>query len=326
MAHESAPVLVYGATGFTGRLVVDALERAGEPYLVGGRDAQALRLVSGPRCVGIRVADASDPRDAFRGAGCVVSTVGPFLRHGLTVLDAAIEVGVPYVDTTAEQSFLTLARTRDPAAVAAGVTALPSCGVEYLPMFLAAALLGPGPVETWLWLDDFVPTRGSVRSMVAMAGVGPAPEPREVRSGDRHGWAIGIPGAEAVLVHPDCRTHLILGRWEARAFQLGWPIARWFDRDRLADRIADRLTDPTAEQRGRARFTVIVSRGAQALRIDGVDVYASTGTFAAAVACKLARGEAQRVGVLSAGEALDPRRLLAAAGMVATACPAPRSP
>ncbi len=323
MSSEHAPVLVYGATGFTGRHCVAALERMGQPYWVGGRNADALQAVAGPGCVGVRVAEASNPRAAFEGVGCVISTVGPFARHGLPVLDAAIAAGVPYVDTTAEQSFLTMARTRDAAAVAAGVTALPACGVEYLPMFLGAALLGDGPVETWLWLDDFLPTRGSVRSMVAMAGVGPAPRPREVRSGDRSGWAIGIPGAESVLVHPDCRTHLMLGRWEALAFRLGWPIARWFDGDRLGDRIADRLSDPTAEQSARARFTVIVSRGDAAVRLDGEDVYASTGRFAATTALALARGEARVAGVRAAGEALEPQRLLAAIGLEAKRCPAP---
>lgn len=321
----SAPILIFGATGFTGRLCVDAAEAVGVDYLVGGRDEAALREVAGPRCRGVRVADADHVGPTLAGVGAVVSTVGPFARWGLPVLDAAIQAGVPYVDSTAEQPFVQLARTRDNAALAAGVTALPACGVEYLPMLVGAALLGPGPVDTWLWLDDFLPTRGSVRSMVAVAGVGPTPRPRRVTSEDRTGWAIGIQGAEAVLVHPDSRTHLVLERWvEGTAFRLGWPVARWLDTARLGDWIAARINDPTAEQRARARFTVIVAQGERALRLDGDDVYASTARFTVAVAALLAAGEARTHGVRSVGEALDPAAVLQATGLTTRPCPRPR--
>lgn len=315
------PLLLLGPTGTTGRHVLHHLDATATPYLLAGRNPAALTALAGPTCVGIRHVDAAAPGAAFADAGCVISTVGPFARLGLPVLDAAIAAGVPYVDTTAEQTFLLQALTRHEAAVAAGVTALPACGVEYLPMFLAAALLGPGPVDTWLWLDDFLPSRGSVRSMVAMAGVGPAPRPFQVASGDRTGWAVRIPGAEEVLVHPASRTHLMLRRGEAMAFRFGWPVARWLDLPRWADRIAERVTDPDAATSARARFTVIVSQGDRALRLDGADVYASTGRFVVEVARALAGGRATQPGVVAAGAALDPAALLQVIGLRAEPCP-----
>lgn len=318
------PILIYGATGATGRSCVLEAEAGGLPYLVGGRDEAALRAVAGPSCLGVRVApaDAIDP--ALEGIGAMVSTVGPFARHGLPVLDGAITAGVPYVDTTAEQPFLRLAKARDEAAQAAGVAVLPACGVEYLPMLVGAALLGPGPVETWLWLDDFLPTKGSVRSMVAVAGVGRAPRPRRVRAEERDGWAIGIPGAEEVLVHPDSRAHLVLARRiEAEVFRVGWPLARWLDLPALADRIAARVTDPTPEQQQTARFTVVVAQGERAVRIDGEDVYRSTARFVVRVAGMLAEGRASVSGVRSVGEALSPHEVLDAVGLTARPCPRP---
>ena len=74
-----------------------ALEALGAPYLVGGRDMEALRSVAGPGCAGIRVAHAHDIGDAFEGVGCVLSTVGPFARLGLAPLDAAIAAGADTV-------------------------------------------------------------------------------------------------------------------------------------------------------------------------------------------------------------------------------------
>jgi short subunit dehydrogenase-like uncharacterized protein len=300
------PVLVYGATGYTGRLCVAALEGLAAPYLVGGRSAERLAAVAGPHCIGTRVADAADPTAAFEGVGCIISTVGPFTRYGLPVLDAAIAAGAHYTDTTAEQPFVRAAVTRHDEAVTAGVTVLPSCGVEYAPMMFAAAVLGPPPSTSYLWLDDFLPTRGSVRSMVGMAGIGPVTRPRKVRFEDRVGWAIRVPGAEEVLIDPACRAHLCLRGYEAWPFAALWPMAKLVSPDRFADRIAERVTDPTPEQAATARFTVIVLRGEDAVRIDGVDIYAATGQLAAHIALALAAGEATSAGVLAAGAALDP--------------------
>ena len=314
----SRPILIYGATGFTGRCCVRAAESRGVPYLVGGRNRAGLEAAAGPGCVGVRVADAADPGDAFEGVGCVISTVGPFFRYGLPVLDAAIAAGAHYVDSTAEQSFLKLALTRHDAAKSAGITALPSSGVEYAPMFLAAAMLGEGPVDTYLWLDDFLPTRGSVRSMIAMAGVGPTPRPFVVTFEERRGAAIQIPGAEEILIHPNSRTYLMLRRREALPFAAVWPIARWFPpSDALADWVASQVTDPTDEQCAQARFTAVVVRGDQAMRIDGRDVYGSTGRFCVSLAELLVDGHAESAGVLATGAALDPASTLSHLGLSA---------
>ena len=315
MADTGREVLVYGASGFTGRCCVAALEAAGVRYRVGGRSRAKLEAVAGPSCVGVRVADAADLGDAFADASCVIATVGPFVRHGLHVLDAAIAAGAHYVDTSAEQPFMRAALTRHGAAQSAGVTALPACGVEYAPMFLGAAMLSAGPVDSYLWLDRFLPTRGSVRSMVAMAGVGPMPWPWRVQIEERRGYAVTIPGAEAVFLHPDCRTHLMLRRIEAFPIAAMWPIAKRLPPGRFADAIADRLTDPTPEQRADAAYTVVVAQGSEAVRLDGRDVYASTGHFAVQIARLLVDGQAHTAGVLAAGQALDPHRALDALGL-----------
>lgn len=317
LADTHHEILVYGASGFTGRCCVAALEAAGIRYRVGGRSRARLEAVAGPGCVGVRVADAADLGDAFADASCVIATVGPFARHGLPVLDAAIAAGAHYVDTTAEQPFMRAALTRHDAAQSAGITALPACGVEYAPMFLGAALLSEGPVDSYLWLDRFLPTRGSVRSMVAMAGVGPMPWPRGVQVEERQGYAVTIPGAEAIFLHPDCRTHLMLRRIEAFPIAALWPIAARLPPGRFADAIADRLTDPNPEQRADAAYTVVVAQGKEAVRLDGRDIYASTGRFAAQLARLLVDGKAHTAGVLATGQALDPHLALDALELTA---------
>ena len=308
------PILLYGATGYTGRLCLAALESLKQPYLIGGRDRAGLEALAGAHCQGVRVAPVEALGDIFDGVGCVLTAVGPFARLGLTVLDAAIAAGAHYVDTTGEQTFLRAALERHDAAQAAGVTALPACGIEYLPMFLGAALLGEGPVHTYLWLDDFHPTQGSVRSMVGMAGVGPTTAPRHVRF-EREGYAIQIPGAEELFVHPESRTHLVLKAHEAWGFTALWPLAKLFSPARFADRIAAKVTDPSPAQRAADGFHLVVQSDQRWLLLEGRDVYASTGRYAAAVAQRLVQGAALQTGVLSAGKALDSKAMLETLGL-----------
>ncbi len=305
------PILVYGATGYTGRLCVAALEALEQPYLIGGRNKDALEaLAQSPHCEGFRVAPVDALGDIFEGVGCVLTCVGPFARWGLPVLDAAIAAGAHYVDTTGEHSFLAEAQNRHDDAVAAGVTALPACGIEYLPMFLGAALFEPGPVNSYLWMTDFHPTQGTVRSAVGMAGFGSMPVPKYVQFDDYKGYAIQIPGGESLFVHPESRTHLVLKLHEAWGLTALWPLSKLLSPARFADRIAARVTDPTVEQRTADRFDLVMQSGDRWLHLHDSDVYGSTGRYAAAVAQRLVQGAATQAGVLSAGKALDANELL----------------
>ena len=283
---------------------MEALEALGVPYLVGGRNEAALQGLAGPGCLGVRLADAQAPGSAFEGVGCVLSAVGPFAKLGEAPLDAAIAAGAHWVDTTAEYDFVSKALERDEVAREAGVCVLPACGVEYLPMYVGAGLLGGGPVSTYIWLDDFLPTAGSVRSMFSLAGAGPTPIPCSLSLCGRKGSALPIPGIESLLIHPDSRTHLMLKAHEAWAFTLSWPLARFFRLARFADLVADRVTDPSEEIRSQARFSVVVQKGSRAVRIDGEDVYAETARYAAWVAHALRQRSPRDTGVLAAHEAL----------------------
>jgi len=92
---------------------------------------------------------------------------------------------------------------------------------------------------------------------------------------------------------------------EAWIFTLSWPFARLFKLARYADAVAARVPNPSEEARSRARFTVVVRQGQRALRLDGADVYAATGHYAAYVAGQLAQGATGQSGVMSVAAALD---------------------
>lgn len=291
------PILVYGATGYTGRLVARALEQAGRPYVLAGRNPAALEKLSNelrsrPE---VRVADASDEPSllrAFGGMRAVVSTVGPFRRWGMPVVKTAVDLGVHYVDTTGEQSFqMQVYEQLHRRAISTGATVITGAAFEYTFSYLGAALLHErtGPLLTmssYYLADGFHPTIGTARSALAMLGeelvafrdgkliaLPTERSPREVRfPGESETYyAIVIPGGDAVMLPLDipplqsASCHLLLPRWPARVLA---PIVHAQARLRgklTPGRVAtlDRLLskwhrDPTDAQRAGTAWKVFV--------------------------------------------------------------------
>ncbi|MFG1813873.1 NAD(P)H-binding protein [Kribbella sp. NPDC049174] len=94
-------VVVYGATGHTGRFVVAELAERGFTPIVSGRDAARLSSISDLA----RPASVDDPGAldrALDGAAAVINTAGPFATTAGPVIEAALRAGIPYVDVAAE--------------------------------------------------------------------------------------------------------------------------------------------------------------------------------------------------------------------------------
>ena len=141
----TARIVVFGATGYTGRLVTRELVAAGHRPVVAGRDQRKVRaLATAHGNLEVAFADAADPASvaALVGPGDVlVTTVGPFSRYGRPALDAAIAAGARYLDCTGEASFIHHVFTEaGPRARASGATLLTAVGFDYLPGNLAGAL------------------------------------------------------------------------------------------------------------------------------------------------------------------------------------------
>ncbi len=145
-------VVVFGATGFVGRLVAGHLaEHAGPGTRVGlaGRSAHRLEQVrtglgAAAEHWPVLTADATDEaslRELARTARVVVSTVGPYLRHGLPLVAACAEAGTHYADLTGETLFAhRSAGGFHAAARAGGARIVHSCGFDSVPSDLAVLL------------------------------------------------------------------------------------------------------------------------------------------------------------------------------------------
>ena len=99
-------VLVYGATGHTGRFVVAELLARGRVPVLSGRDAAHLAATAARwPDLAVRPATVDDPASldrALAGAAAVVNCAGPFAVTAGPIVEAALRAGIPYLDVAAE--------------------------------------------------------------------------------------------------------------------------------------------------------------------------------------------------------------------------------
>ena len=111
---STKPVVVYGASGYTGRLICEYLREYCVPFIAAGRDRarvqEAMDLIPGINTVAYEVVEVEHKVGAlselFSQAKVVCNTVGPFSKLGPEVVQACIQSGTHYVDTTGEQDWL----------------------------------------------------------------------------------------------------------------------------------------------------------------------------------------------------------------------------
>ncbi|MEM8770511.1 MAG: saccharopine dehydrogenase NADP-binding domain-containing protein [Pseudomonadota bacterium] len=141
-------VIVWGATGFTGRLVAEYLnERHGTEsnvrWAMAGRNAGKLGEVAeliGAGRVDLVTGDAADPKslgEMARRAKAVITTVGPYQKYGEPLVEACVAAGTDYVDLSGESPFMRrMIDQYSEQARATGARIVHSCGFDSIPFDL----------------------------------------------------------------------------------------------------------------------------------------------------------------------------------------------
>lgn len=160
-ADRTFDIVVWGATGFTGRLVAKYLAEHGDPALrwaIGGRNKQKLEEIRASlpanREVGMVVHDAtssSSMTELARSARVVCTTVGPYARHGKELASACAAEGTDYCDLTGEPPFIRWSIDElEILAKRTGARIVHTCGFDSIPSDLGVLLLADklgGPID-----------------------------------------------------------------------------------------------------------------------------------------------------------------------------------
>lgn len=137
-------IVLLGATGYTGGLVLESLLRRGLAPVLAGRNRDALQALAHSADLDYAHADATDQRSVAElcaPGDILITTVGPFERFGHSIARAAVEAGAHYIDSTGEVGFVrNLQQHLHNRAVQANTVMLPAFGYDYVPGILAGTL------------------------------------------------------------------------------------------------------------------------------------------------------------------------------------------
>jgi short subunit dehydrogenase-like uncharacterized protein len=320
-------VLVFGATGHTGRFVVDELIRRGLTPVLAGRSAQRLAAVApGHAALDRRVVDLDDHdllRKALAGVGAVINCAGPFLDTALPLARAAVDAGAHYLDVTAEQPAVqALYRELDAPARAAGVAVVPAMAFYggLADMLVTSALDGEtdaDEIEVAIGLDRWWPTAGTrvtgernsaTRLVIRDGALSPLASPAHTATwlyptplGDQP--VVELPFSEVVTIH----RHLDVGD------------LRSYLNTASLEELRNTATPPpsAADESGRSAQQFVVDvrvrRGTDTRRTSaaGQDIYAVTAPIVVEGAVRLLDGQHRGPGAMAPGEAFDAADVLA---------------
>jgi len=335
-------IAIVGATGYTGRLIIDELVNRGVSPLAVGRDPAKLAML--PESVNSRVADATDPqvvRQNIEGIRAVASCVPAFVDHGHIVANAAIATGSHYIDITSDPRFVRrLFEDCDQPARSAKVAIVPGVGFSFafgdMAADLAARALGkqPDTVEVAYMIGRQKPSSGTKRaglrtiSEPCYVWVGGRLVPKRIGQGGRrfsflppdgiaHAalWSSG----EVVTVprHTGAANVTVLMRMSRIAGLAFSALSHAGPLLRLGQLVIGRGTDgPGEELRRRTHYLIVAEARAQTERtrvvIEGSDVYGLTAAACAEALLRTSDPSFDRAGAQAPAEAFPPEQFLPA--------------
>lgn len=283
--HESAGWMIYGANGYTGRLIAEEAVRRGQRPVLAGRRREAIeslaaRLDCTSRCFDLT--DVDQVAQQLDGMTAVLHCAGPFSATARPMMDACIGSGTHYLDITGEIEVIEAAAQRNDRARSAGVTLMPAVGFDVVPTdclaatlaaelpeathlqlaFTASGALSPGTAKTAV---EGLPRGGLVRADGRLTEVPAAWKMKEIPFREGRRWATTIPWGDVASAYyttgiPNIEVYLANSRsainWMRRLRFLmplaGLPFVQRF----LKNRIEHRVTGPSAEQLPRTRASL----------------------------------------------------------------------
>lgn len=275
--------LLYGATGYTGRLVAEEAVRRGLRPVLAGRDPAKVGALAAQLGLEHHVFDLLGPayvREIAAGYDAVLHCAGPFIETYKPMVEGCIAAGTHYLDITGEIAVFEGCFRRHERAAEAGVVLLPGVGFDVVPSdCLAATLHRRLPAATSLVLafgGGAGVSRGTAATMVLGMGLGGAVrrageirrvplawQARTIPFRDKPRTAVTIPWGDVSTAYrstgiPDITVFTAMPRRTIRllrALRLAAPLLGIPALRRLARaRVEATVTGPSAEQRDRARM------------------------------------------------------------------------
>jgi len=321
----SHPLLIYGATGYTGRLMAIEAKALGLSPILGGRDESKLAPLADNLGLEYRVARLTDSArldKALHDIQVVLHAAGPFAETSAPMVDACLRSATHYLDITGEMVVIDALSRRHAQARQRQIMIMPAVGFDVVPSdCLAAHVAARLPAARRLALGvtglEFV-TRASAKTLLGHAAIGvnvrrngvitpvvPGSLQRtfDYGQGARRSLAVswgdvasayyttGIPNIEVYFADTfSLRTMLTATRYGGRILGSG-PWQAWLRAH------ADMLPEgPSAAERAGAEIIIVAEAEAHSgrrasARLRTPEAYACTGAMGPAIARRVLSGD-----------------------------------
>ena len=172
MARE---LMIYGASGYTGKLLARCAAAAGLRPILAGRDATRLRAVAAPLGLRTRVVpidDAKRQSEALRDVHVLLNAAGPFAATARPLVDACLRTGTHYLDLGGELPVFRALEGRDGEACAKKIMLMPGAGFlvvasDCLAKYVAEQVQSPHWLRIGTSRSMFL-SRGSAKTMIGL--------------------------------------------------------------------------------------------------------------------------------------------------------------
>lgn len=170
-------LMIYGATGYTGRMAAEHAKVQGLDVVIAGRDGARLESLAAQLGVPYRVfTPDAQAAESLDGIGVLLNFAGPFAQTADALMQACIKAGVDYLDITAEINVYRLAERLGAQAAEAGVMLLPGVGWDVVPtdclaVHVARRVRDPKSLSVALQVAGAM-SRGSAFSVSEIIGAG----------------------------------------------------------------------------------------------------------------------------------------------------------
>ncbi len=284
-AAEGSPILIYGANGYTGQLIVEECVARGFRPVLAARRAESLSALAVAHGLEVRAFALDDPgavEAGIDGMRVVLHAAGPFFRTSAPMVRACLARGVHYLDITGEIAVFEACRARDEEAKRSGVILLPGVGFDVVPTDCLAARLAERLPGSHLLELAFAGgggfSRGTLKTMLLGSGQGGAIRRdgriarvptgwrrQEIPFRDRPRQGVTIPWGDVSTAHwstriPNIHTYIAAPKAARRgmaALAMMGPLLALGPVRRFVERQVDqRVTGPSESVRARARMHV----------------------------------------------------------------------
>ena len=270
--------IIYGANGYTGRLIAEEARRRRMTPMIAGRSESKIRPLAEQLSLPWRCFPLDDAEKVAReiaDARIVLNCAGPFSATAEVMINACLSVGAHYLDITGEIDVFEYAHSRNDDARSSGVALCPGVGFDVIPTDCVAARLKealPDTTQLALGFDtrsgqstgtakttvERLPDGGAIRKDGKIHRVPLGYRTRHIDFGDGEKLAVTIPWGDVATAYyttsiPNVETYIPVSRRMLKTMRrLNWirPLLgmSWVQKSAKA-RIEKKISGPGVEQR-----------------------------------------------------------------------------